>query len=67
VLPAFSDVGAVRLLTDRVELQVAHHVLQGDVVRAARGLYLEPGGLSLELDEGGSHRASKIVAAGRLG
>jgi hypothetical protein len=42
-------------------------VLQGDVVRAARGLYLEPGGLSLELDEGGSHRASKIVAAGRLG
>ena len=73
VLPAFPDVGAVRFLADGVELEAAHHLLQGEVVGTARSLDLEPGGFALvplggpvsawgELNERGGHAELKIAA-----
>ena len=47
VLPALADVGAVGFLAHRMELQAPHHLLEGHVIGAARGLDLEPGGLAL--------------------
>jgi len=74
VLPALPDVGAVRLLAHRMQLQAPHHLLQGDVVGAARSLDLEPGGFALarrlscgELGEWSGHAELKIVAAGGVG
>ena len=47
VLPALADVRAVRLLADRVQVQVAHEALQAEVVASAGRLHLEPGRLPL--------------------
>ena len=47
MLPAFADVGAVRLLANRVEVELTHHVLEPQVVRSARSLNLEPRWLAL--------------------
>jgi hypothetical protein len=47
VLPALADVRAVRFLADRVEVEVAHELLEAQVVRASGRLHLEPGGLPL--------------------
>jgi len=46
VLPALPDVGAVRLFTDRMQFEVAHHVLQRDVVGAAWRLHFQPRGFT---------------------
>src|SRR5215468_6370960 len=56
VLPALADVGAVRLLTDRVQARVAHQPLQSKIVRAAGGAHLEPRRLPFaNLDDGQLH------------
>ena len=47
MLPAFTNVGAMRLLADRVEVELTHHVLEPQVVRSARSLHLEPRWLAL--------------------
>ena len=47
VVPALADVRAVRVLADRVELQVAHDALEPEVVLRTRGADLQPVGLRL--------------------
>jgi hypothetical protein len=47
VLPALADVRAMRFLAHRVEVQVAHELLEAQVVRASGRLHLEPGRLPL--------------------
>src|ERR1019366_9404827 len=47
VLPALADVGAMRFLADRVQVEFAHEVLQVNVVTPAGSLHLEPAGLPL--------------------
>ena len=47
VLPALTNVRAMRFLADRVQVEVAHELAEPEVVRPARRLHLEPAGLSL--------------------
>jgi hypothetical protein len=47
VLPALADIRAVRFFADRMEVQIAHQVLQADVVLSTRRLHFEPGRLSV--------------------
>jgi hypothetical protein len=47
VLPALADVGAVRLLTDGVEVQLAHELLEPKILRTAGSANLEPARLAL--------------------
>ena len=42
ILPALPDVRAVRLLTDRMEVPLAHQALEPDVLRSARRAHPEP-------------------------
>src|SRR2546423_9136465 len=42
MLPALADVWAVGLFANRVKVQLAHHVLETEVIRSARGFDLEP-------------------------
>src|SRR6266702_1358315 len=46
VLPALPDVGAMCFFTDRMQLEVAHHVLEREVVGAAGCFHLQPRGLT---------------------
>src|SRR5207245_11630684 len=46
VLPALADVGAMRRFADGVELQLAHQLLQGEVVGPPWSRHPEPGGLA---------------------
>src|SRR4051794_27684849 len=47
MLPAFADVGAVRFLANRMQVEVAHQLLQAKILGAAGGTDLEPAGLAL--------------------
>ena len=47
VLPALADVRAVRFLADRVEVELAHQLLEPEVLRPAGSANLEPARLSL--------------------
>src|SRR6185503_12478310 len=47
VLPALADVGAAGFLAHGVEVELAHQVLQPEVVRAPGRLHLEPAGFPL--------------------
>src|SRR3982750_977326 len=42
VLPALANVGAVCLFADGVKIELAHQMLQPQILRAARRLDLEP-------------------------
>ncbi len=68
VLPAFPDVGAARLLADRVQPQLAHHGLDVRVVRAAGCLHLEPGWLARRCRRRGGGGAARRLGrrAGQL-
>ena len=61
VLPALEDVGAARLLADRVQALGLHEVLQLAVLRAHRGAGLDP--LRLALDRGLARCAPRGGAA----
>jgi hypothetical protein len=45
VMPALTDVGAVRVLAHGVEFEIAHDSLEPDVVVRSRGTNFQPGGL----------------------
>jgi hypothetical protein len=47
VLPALTDVGAVGFLADGVQVEVAHQLLESQVLRATRSANFEPARLSL--------------------
>jgi hypothetical protein len=47
VMPALTDVRAVRFLTDSVQVELAHELLEPEVVWAARRAHLEPARLPL--------------------
>jgi hypothetical protein len=47
MLPAFTYVGAMRLLANSMEIELAHEVLQATVIGTPRGPDLEPRGLPL--------------------
>ncbi len=47
VFPAFADIGAVGLLADGMQVELLHHLLEAYVIRASRGLHLEPRRLTL--------------------
>jgi hypothetical protein len=42
VLPALADIGAVGLLANGVEVQLAHHLLEAEIIRSTGGFDLEP-------------------------
>src|SRR5215208_1426774 len=42
MLPAFADVGTARFLAYRMEIELAHQVLEPHVVGASRRVHLEP-------------------------
>ena len=64
MLPALADVRAVRLLADRVEIEVAHEVAEAGIVRAAGRPDLEPG--RLPVGEGvGAVEALDLVKVGQ--
>ena len=42
VRPAFADIGAARLLADRMKVQVAHQALEPEIGRRARRFHFEP-------------------------
>ena len=46
MVPAFADVRAARLFTDRVESKLPHHPLDAEIVLTPRRLHLQPGWLS---------------------
>ena len=50
VVPALTDVRAARLLADGVELAVAHHALEPQVVRRPGRAHLQPLGLGCARD-----------------
>ena len=71
VLPALADVRAVRLLADRVEVELAHQLLEPQVVRPAWGANLQPRRLSVG-EEFGAVAANDLIqrfgqGRGRLG
>ena len=47
VVPALADVGAVRVFTDRVELEAAHDVAQPEIVFRSRRAHFQPLGFRL--------------------
>src|SRR5687768_47834 len=47
VLPALTYIGAARLFTDRVEVELAHHVLEPQVVGSTWRPHLQPRRLPL--------------------
>ena len=57
--PALADVGAARLLADRVEVERAEGLLEVRVGLAAGGAHLEPGGLGGEARGRGGRRWSR--------
>ena len=61
VLPAFADVGTAGLLADGMEVELAHHGLEVRVVRASRGLDLEPGRLAGEHGAGRARTGAERV------
>jgi hypothetical protein len=73
MFPAFADVGAVGFFADRVEVEVAHEVLEVEVVASARRPDLEPRGLasgerlnpvpSHDLVKGFTHMICKCLSA----
>ena len=47
VLPAFADVWAMRFFAYRMQIELAHEILEARVVRSPRRFDLQPGRLSI--------------------
>src|SRR5690606_815631 len=65
VLPAFVDVGAARLFTDRVQALAAHERFQLGVFGARLQLGLDPRGLALDRGFGVAHLQAEELSAFR--